>query len=504
MSAANSSVGERSEGSRFLIVHPSDNVAVALRPLRADEPFCGGAVKEDVPAGHKIALCDLAEGDKVVKYGFPIGTVTRPTARGEHVHSHNLRTNLSGAQQFDYAPETVFRRVDKSLHDAFMGYVRGDGKVGTRNEVWILNTVACVNGASSRIAEICRERFAGAADGFFSYGHPFGCSQVGGDLEKTRKLLAGLARHPNAGGVLVLGLGCENNQAAALLKEAGAENNPRIKTFNAQQADDEIEAGVSAVAELLSLMRHDKREKVSASKITLGVKCGGSDAFSGVTANPLVGRMSDRFAALGATIVMTETPEMFGAEQSLMNRAVSRAVFDDIVQLTNGFRRYFIDHGQPISENPSPGNKAGGLTTLEEKSLGAVQKGGRAPVTQVLKYGDRADAAGLVLLEGPGNDSVSSTALVAAGATMLLFTTGRGTPLGFPAPTVKISSNSDIAKAKPRWIDFDAGRALDGASLDVLADELFEHMLGVASGAPTWNEKNNYREIAIWKGGVTL
>jgi altronate hydrolase len=395
-----------------------------------------------------------------------------------------------------------------------MGYRRKSGRVGTRNEIWIINTVGCVNHAAERIAKLAADRFAGHAndrfagriDGIHSFSHPYGCSQLGDDLKNTQRVLAGMLRHPNVGGVLVLGLGCENNQMQQLLAQAGDIDTSRLRFFNTQEVIDEVETGLAAVEELVAQLETDEREEVPASELLLGMKCGGSDAFSGITANPLVGRIADRVTALGGGVILTEVPEMFGAEHELLARAANEEVFRDIVGMIDDFKTYFESHNQPIYENPSPGNKAGGLTTLEEKSLGAIQKGGRATVTAVLRYGDLAPKSGLSLLESPGNDGVSSTAMVASGATLLLFTTGRGTPLGFPVPTVKISSNSEIAAKKPHWIDFNAGALLDGnVEMEDLAEQLFAYVLDVASGrVQANNEKYGYREIAIWKEGVTL
>jgi len=366
----------------------------------------------------------------------------------------------------------------------------------------VLNTVGCVNATAARVASACKA--GGAVEGVHAFSHPFGCSQLGDDLKHTRKLLASLAAHPNAGGVLVIGLGCENNQLDRLLDGLDGIDRDRVRAFNAQKVADEEASGLDAVHELAEAMADDKRTDCPASLLTLGMKCGGSDAFSGLTANPLVGQMSDRVTAHGGRAILTEVPEMFGAEQLLMNRAANREVFDGAVGLINGFKDYFIANQQPVSENPSPGNIAGGITTLEEKSLGAVQKGGQAEVTDVIAYGERARVPGLTLLEGPGNDAVSSTALTAAGANLILFTTGRGTPLGFPVPTLKIASNSELAARKPRWIDFNAGVLLEGRSIGDAADDLWKHILATASGAPAHNEMNGYREIAIWKTGVTL
>jgi altronate hydrolase len=386
----------------------------------------------------------------------------------------------------------------------FMGYRRGNGLVGTRNEIWILCTVGCVGRTAERVARIASEKFAGRVDGVLAFPHQFGCSQLGGDLDRTRRLIAGLARHPNAGGVLILGLGCESNQLGALLAGIPEADRGRIRSFAAQAIEDETEAGVRAVEELVQIAECDRREPCGLNDLVIGLKCGGSDGFSGITANPLVGNIADRVVNAGGTAVLTEIPEVFGAERLLMQRAASREVFDGIVSVVNDFKEYFLRNQQPVHENPSPGNIAGGITTLEEKSLGAVQKGGHAIVTQVLRYGERTIRPGLALLEAPGNDGVSSTALVAAGATVLLFTTGRGTPLGFPVPTLKISSNSALADRKAHWIDFDAGRLLGADDPSVITNELLQLIVDTASGRPARNEINDEREIAIWKDGVTL
>lgn len=509
-------------GPRAIQVHPDDDVAVSLHELSpGEEILVGGTrvrVTEPVAPGHKLALRSFTPGERVVKYGHPIGVVTAPIAAGAWIHSHNLRTALSETVEYKYKREMQIAHLPASGHPArddksreaaaptFDGYRRADGRVATRNEVWILNTVGCVNHAADRIAREASERFRGVIDGVHTFSHPYGCSQLGDDLGNTRKVLAGLLRNPNAGGVLLLGLGCENNQMDGLIAMAGGVHRERFRSFNSQDVGDEIEEGMRAVAALVAAMEGDRREPVPAAALALGMKCGGSDGFSGISANAVVGRISNRVTRQGGTVILTEVPEMFGAEQMLMDRAANENVFRDIVRMIDDFKQYFIRHGQPIFENPSPGNKAGGLTTLEEKSLGAIQKGGSATVTDVLRYGDQARTAGLSLLESPGNDAVSSTAMVASGATMLLFTTGRGTPLGFPAPTLKISSNSAIAKKKPHWIDFNAGALLDGVrTMDQLEDDLFALILDVASGRTlTKNEEQGVREIAIWKDGVTL
>ncbi len=475
-----------------------DNVAIALREVAAGENVAGVTAATDVAKGHKIALAPIAAGAPVTKFGFPIGTATRDIAPGEHVHTHNLRTALAATGDYAYHPAAKPAR--NAVDASFMGYRRADGRVGTRNEIWIIPTVGCVARTAQKIAERAHRLHAGkGVDGVHAFAHPFGCSQLGDDLAGTAKLLAGLASHSNAGGVLIVGLGCESNQTSALLKLV---DHPNIRTLGAQVAEDEIEDGLALVGELVARARAEPAP-APLSDLVLGVKCGGSDGFSGLTANPLVGRMSDAVTASGGTAILTEIPEIFGAEQLLMERAADEAVFEGIVALVNGFKRYFTDHGEPVSENPSPGNIAGGITTLEEKSLGAVQKGGHAPVTDVLGYGERARRPGLALLEAPGNDAVSSTALAAAGATVILFTTGRGTPLGFPVPTVKIASNHDLARRKPGWIDFDAGDVLD-RGMEPAAEDLLRLVCKVASGSETAAERNDEREIAIWKRGVTL
>jgi altronate hydrolase len=462
--------------------------------------------RESIPRGHKIALRDIAAGESVRKFGWPIGRALHSIARGSHVHTGNLGTRLEGLNDYVYRPTSAAQAAEGvgALHNTFMGYRRRNGQVGTRNEIWILCTVGCVARTAERIASIGNARFNGRVDGVHAFTHPFGCSQLGDDLSRTRRVLASLALHPNAGGVLIVGLGCESNQLDRLLAEAKDLDMTRVRAFSAQAAEDEVEQGIRALEELVAVAERDQREPCPLSALTVGLKCGGSDGLSGITANPLVGHVADCVSAAGGTPILTEIPEVFGAEHLLMARAVDERVFRGIVGLVNDFKQYFISNGQPIYENPSPGNIAGGITTLEEKSLGAVQKGGHAPVSEVLRYGERATQPGLVLLEAPGNDAVSSTALVAAGATVLLFTSGRGTPLGFPVPTLKIASNSALAQKKPHWIDFDAGAVLSGKSMAEAGDELMRLVIDTASGKPARNEVNGEREISIWKSGVTL
>ena len=442
-------------------------------------------VEVNLENGHKYAVCDISKGERIIKYGYPIGVATTDIRKGEHVHSHNLKTALSSALEYSYNPELFEIKEEKPME--IKAYVRKNGEIGIRNDIWIINTVGCVNKTAERLSHLT---------GALSFPHPYGCSQLGDDHGITQKILKGLITHPNAGGVLVLGLGCENNHIEEMKKVIGDYDTERIRFLNSQDVDNEITEGVKIISELKAIAEKDKRVCVPISRLKIGLKCGGSDGLSGITANPLCGRITDRLIAMGGSAVLTEVPEMFGAEHILMQRAVSEEVFRDTVKLINNYKVYFIAHGQPISENPSPGNKAGGITTLEEKSLGCVQKGGKAPVTAVLDYGDKVEKAGLSLLNGPGNDIVAVTNLTAAGCHLILFTTGRGTPLGAPVPTVKIATNTALAERKTGWIDFDAQRGRD--------KELFDLIVSVACGNETKNEKNGYKEIAIFKSGVTL
>jgi altronate hydrolase len=495
-------------------IHEADNVAVALAPLAAGEEVCAGGTRvetlEAVPRGHKVALAGIGAGEPVYKYGFPVGLATRDVRAGEWVHEHNLRTALGESVEYRYEPGPAAPRTPARLAGdgrTFLGYHRPDGRTGTRNEIWIVNTVACVNNSAEKIARAAHERYSGrGVEGVYTFPHPYGCSQLGDDLKNTQRVLAGLVNHPNAGGVLVLGLGCENNAIRYFAGELGGFDPERVVFLNAQDVEDEIEEGLSLVDELAARASSARRTPRPLSELVLGMKCGGSDGLSGVTANPLVGRVCDALTDRGGTVLLTEVPEMFGAEHLLMERARDEHTFRRVVEMVEDFKDYYRRHGQPVYENPSPGNREGGITTLEEKSLGAIQKGGRAIVTEVIGYGKRATRSGLVLLAAPGNDGVSATAEVVAGANLVLFTTGRGTPLGVPVPTLKISSNTELARRKPKWIDFDAGVLVTGeVSQERAAEELLDMVVRVASGeAQAKNESNGFREIAIFKTGVTL
>ncbi|HRF68863.1 MAG TPA: altronate dehydratase family protein [Muribaculum sp.] len=492
---------------RILKIHDSDNVAVALSDdIGKGDTFDGITLSEDIPQGHKFALKPIGKGEEVIKYGYPIGHATVSIAVGQWVHSHNLVTSLGPDVKYGYHAGTSHRswKVDGDI-PVINGYLRTSGNMGIRNELWIVPTVGCVNGAACAIAERVRKECELVnIDDVRAFTHNYGCSQLGEDHVNTRKALAALAKHPNAGGVLVLGLGCENNGISALRGEMGDFDTSRIRFLNAQDVEDEVSAGFEICKELACVMNGDRRQPLPVSMLKVGLKCGGSDGLSGITANPLVGRFSDRLVEWGGTTVLTEVPEMFGAETILMDRAVDCVVFDRMVNLINGFKDYFRSYGQPIYENPSPGNKTGGITTLEEKSLGCVQKGGSSPVVDVLSYAHAVTKPGLNVIQAPGNDLVASTALALSGCHMVLFTTGRGTPFGTFVPTLKISTNTPLSEHKANWIDFNAGEVVNGESWDSALARLIDKITAVANGAALRHELNGAKDIAIFKSGVTL
>ena len=487
-------------------ITPRDTVAVALKPLRAGENVSYGAgdlvLKDDLPMGHKAALRQIRKGETVIKYGFPIGEASEDIPAGAHVHTHNLRTLLSGEKAYDWHPS--FPRQETERPAVFRGYPRKSGRPGIRNELWILPTVGCVNDVAKALANRAQKLAGGPVEGVFAFPHPYGCSQLGDDQDNTRKALAALATHPNAGGVLLLGLGCENSGIEQIRPYMGDFDEKRVRFLVCQDCGDELETGMKLLEELAEHMRSDRRTECPANLLAVGLKCGGSDGLSGITANPAIGVFSDRLTAMGGTTILTEVPEMFGAETILMDRCENEALFRKTVSLINDFKAYFESYHMPVYENPSPGNKAGGITTLEDKALGCTQKSGSSAVKGVLAYGEQAENAGLNLLSAPGNDLVASTALAVSGAQMVLFSTGRGTPFGCPVPTVKISSNTPLAEKKRNWIDFDAGRLLAGRSLEELGGELLEYVLRVASGEKTRSEENGFHDLAIFKQGVTL
>jgi len=497
----------------FLKINSKDNVAVALCHVKKgtkininDQEL---VVQEDIPKGYKIALTSIDKGEDVIKYGYGIGRAIQLIKKGTCIHIHNLETGLKGKIEYHYKPDL---KEIKSLNDMlyFRGYERGNGQVGIRNEIWVINTVGCVNKPAEKMVLSAKQKYRAEIekdeiDGIFNFSHPFGCSQLGDDLINTQKILAGLVKHPNAVGVLIVGLGCESNLISEFKKVIGDYNDNRVKFINLQDVKDEIEEGLNKIDMLVKYAQKFKVKDIPVSKLKMGLKCGGSDSFSGITANPLVGKISDRILSYGGTVILTEVPEMFGAEKIIMNRAQNKKTFQKIVDLINGFKDYFLSNGQTIYENPSPGNIEGGITTLEEKSLGCIKKGGTSIITDVLFYGDQTTRNGLQLLESPGNDLISTTALTAAGAQIILFTTGRGNPLGSPVPTIKISTNNELFQKKNNWIDFNAGQLIDRVDMNKLAEDLIVYILKVASGkVRTKNEINNYRDIGIFKKGVTL
>ncbi|MBE5775895.1 MAG: altronate dehydratase [Clostridiales bacterium] len=487
-------------------IHPNDHVAVALSPIAKGESVTAGKVTvtalEEIAQGHKIALCAIGAGENVRKYGFPIGHATQDIAPGQWVHTHNVKTNLSGELEYTYNP--VRYPLPEVCGREFMGFLRADGSVGVRNEIWIIPTVGCVNSVAEKLVRDNQHLVQGSVEGLHTFTHPYGCSQMGEDHENTRRLLCALSRHPNAGGVLVLSLGCENLTMEQFKQELGAWDEKRVKFLCCQDVEDEYEAGAALLEELSQYAQTFRRQPLPASRLIIGMKCGGSDGLSGITANPCVGAFSDLLIAMGGSTILTEVPEMFGAETLLMDRAKDDQVFQKTVDMVNGFKQYYVSHNQVVYENPSPGNKAGGITTLEDKSLGCVQKGGSAPVSDVIGYGERGVTPGLNLLTGPGNDLVSATALTAAGAHLILFTTGRGTPFGAPAPTVKIATNSRLFTHKKGWMDFNAGTVAEGESIPAAGERLLEAVLEYAGGKKTVGEINGCRGIAIFKDGVTL
>ena len=495
--------------SSFIKINPADSVVVCLRPFTKGEQIDVDGksitVKQDTPVGHKLLITDAPAGTDIIKYGYPIGHAKENLVAGQWVNENNLKTNLKGTLSYEYHPVNEPLTIAKDDR-TFRGYVRKNGEVGVRNEVWIVPTVGCVNGIAERLAkQLEAETALEGIDAVHAWHHNYGCSQLSEDHENTRKVLRDIVLHPNAGAVLVVSLGCENNQPEDFMAMLGDYDQSRIKLLVTQRVvGDEVEEGMKMLCQLYAVAREDKRQECPLSELRVGLKCGGSDGFSGITANPLVGEFSDYLVAQGGTSILTEVPEMFGAETILMNRCKTEELFEQTVSLVNDFKEYFLSHGEPVGENPSPGNKAGGISTLEDKALGCTQKCGRAPVSGVLGYGDRLKEKGLNLLSAPGNDLVASTALAASGCQIVLFTTGRGTPFGTFIPTMKISTNSTLAANKPRWIDFNAGQLVEGRPMKEVLADFIDKIIAVASGEKARNEENGYREISIFKNGVTL
>lgn len=490
-------------------IHENDNVIVALQEIKEGTVVEGVKALCDIPAGHKMAIKDIPEGGEVVKYGFRIGNAKEAIAAGSWIHTHNVKTALGDLLEYTYDPVETPKETTEDV--TFMGYNRPDGKVGVRNEIWIVPTVGCVNNIATAMAKAANERLSvmdettrERVEEVIAFPHPYGCSQMGDDQENTRAILSDLINHPNAAGVLVLGLGCENSNIDVLKPYIGDYDEKRVKFLICQEIEDEMAAAEPILDELISYAATFKREPISVSKLIIGMKCGGSDGFSGITANPLVGKFSDLLISKGGTTILTEVPEMFGAETLLMNRCENEELFEETVKLINDFKQYFKDNNQTIYENPSPGNKKGGISTLEDKSLGCTQKSGSSAVKGVLSYGQRVKTPGLNLLSAPGNDLVASTALAASGAHIVLFTTGRGTPFASPVPTVKISSNSTLAGKKNNWIDFNAGVLVEDREMNETAQKLFDYVVAVASGEKVASERAGFHDMAIFKKGVTL
>ena len=494
---------------KFIQLHPTDNVVIALAELSAGQDVAdlhySVTLNQDVEKGHKIALSNINKGDHVIKYGAPIGYALSDIKAGDWVHTDNVKTNLHDELEYRYEPEaSVLAKLDDTSPDVQI-YRRADGNIAIRNELWIIPTVGCVNGMAKHMVDRFLKKHPDLEiDGVHVFPHQFGCSQLGDDLATTKVLLQNMARHPNAGGALVVGLGCENNQVSGVKLGIQDTDPERVKFLITQHVEDEVEAGIELLEEIYAQMRHDKRVPGKLSEVKFGLECGGSDGLSGITANPMLGMFSDYLIARGGTTVLTEVPEMFGAETILMRRCKDEKTFNDLVEMVNGFKRYYKEHNQPIYENPSPGNKKGGITTLEDKSLGCTQKAGTSPVQAVLDYGDILSVPGFNLLNAPGNDAIATSALAGCGCHMVLFTTGRGTPYGGFVPTLKISTNTELATRKKHWIDFDAGRLIDDVSMETLLQEFIELLAEACSGKLVKNEINEFREVAIWKKGVTL
>jgi altronate hydrolase len=487
---------------KYIIINPQDNVMIALENFHHGDVVNNTLIKQDINKGHKVALRSIQKDENIIKYGQPIGRAKELIEEGTHVHTHNVMTNLNDVLEYSYNPKFEEVKIDSDLE--IMAYPRKYNQFGIRNEIWVIPTVGCINGHTKFIVDaFLKEHPDLEIDGVFSFTHPFGCSQMGDDLVNTRETLQNIAKHPNAGGVLVLGLGCENNTLKEFVETMGEYDKDRIRFLNFQSVLDEVTESVNVLNELYELMKKDKRVKTSISNIKIGLKCGGSDGLSGITANPLIGSVSDYFIKRGATAVLTEVPEMFGAEHILMEKCINENVFNNLVDLINNFKDYYKSHNQVIYDNPSPGNKDGGITTLEEKSLGCIQKGGVSPIVDVLKTTDLLKKPGLNIIRAPGNDLISTTTLAMSGCQLVLFSTGRGTPFGGFVPTLKIATNNELAQNKKYWIDYNAGN-FSQSTIESETNNLANLIIDVINGKKTRNEINQSREIAIMKDGVIL
>ncbi len=462
-----------------VIINKADNIGVCLTA-------CG-----DIPAGHKYASKDIKKGETVIKYGQIIGRASTDIRAGEWVHTHNVKSHLDETPVYEY---NFYAESFDKKQGTFKGYKRKIGRAGIRNEIYIIPTVGCVNNVCMRLEKEARKHIKGSIDGVYALPHQFGCSQLGEDNENIKNLLCAVALNPNASAVLMVGLGCENNGLDGIKKilEPLGRN---IEFFNCQEVEDEIEYGTSILKRFIDENCNLKREDVSLEELCIGLKCGGSDGYSGLTANPLVGRITDKLVSYGGSAILTEVPEMFGAEQLLMNKCESKEIFEKYRKMIEDFKDFYTKNGFPVYENPSPGNKKGGITTLEEKSLGCVEKAGTTKIVDVLKYGETVKKQGVSALNAPGNDLIAATALAASGCQIVLFTTGRGTPFSTFVPTMKISTNDNLASFKNNWIDFNAyGMDEDG---------LFDLLIKTVNGEYQCKSED-IREIAFYKTGVTL
>ena len=498
--------------TRALTLNPADDVAIvleALEPGTAVESLNLSAA-EAIPAGHKIARHAIAAGSVVRKYGQVIGEAVRDIAAGAHVHTHNLAMSEARAG----AAIGVDARTHRPLSGAsFEGFVRADGSVGTRNYIGVLTSVNCSATVARRIADAFPDSsLPRGVDGVVAFTHQGGCggSSLSTDTAVLQRTMAGYARHPNFAAVLVVGLGCEANQIPDWLAREGLEPNADLRTLTIQEAGGTsraIEAGLVAVREMITRASTARRQTVSAAHLTVGLQCGGSDGWSGVTANPALGAAVDLLVAHGGRAMLSETPEIWGAEHLLLRRATTPEVADRLLARLEWWRAYADRHGMELNNNPSPGNLAGGLTTILEKSLGAVAKSGATPLNDVIGYAEPVTAPGLTFMDSPGYDPCSATGQIASGANLLAFTTGRGSVFGAkPAPSIKLASNARLASWMDEDMDIDASPVLNGVSLAAMGELIFARMLAVASGEPAKSEALGIgdNEFVPWQVGGYL
>ena len=496
-------------------LHATDHVALAKEPLAAglelDSPDSRLVVRQHIPVGHKVALTGRENGDPVRRYGQIIGFATTTIEPGDHVHSHNLGV---GRLQHDYAFGQNMHPVEfvpEEERRTFQGYRRAGGRAGTRNYLAVISSVNC----SASVSRYVADRFRGdalkafpAVDGVIALTHKGGCgTHYGTGIDLLQRTLAGFAHHPNIAGYILIGLGCEVNQIPDLIERQNFGSPLSLVIQEEGGLVETVEAGVSAIEQLLPIANTSRRESISASELVVGLQCGGSDAWSGITANPALGRASDLLVAQGGTVLLAETPEVYGAEHLLTRRAISERVGQRLVDQIQWWESYAALHGAEIDNNPTPGNKLGGLTTIYEKSLGAVAKSGTSPLNDVIGYAEQVRTRGFVHMDSPGYDPVSVTGQVASGCNLICFTTGRGSVFGCrPAPSIKIATTSALARKMPNDMDVNAGRILEGASIDTIGEEILSLLLAVASGQPTKSELHGIgeEEFNPWMLGATL